>query len=578
MAKPEVLGGSASQNAMTSESCETVTFDKFTKGSDGFVNAVMSDKASTPIYVSAYRKTAANTYSSVNTANIFNSAQPTPVNDVNEIDDILTPHKDFGGGGMGAGGAKGSLYENNTALGNLLIINRSTNPAQAYDSNTGGKMVFDFSGYGTVTMNSITVMDVDSYEAGGKVVLYGISGNVLKTVMLQVSGDNGKQIVNLGNTAGVVRMEVFLGPGASMTGSGAIDNIVFNCLPKSECETVTFNRYVRGQDGFLSYVTSDQSSTPIYVSAFRRTGTNTYASADVPNIFNSGQPTPVNDVNEIDDILTPNQAFGGGGVGTGGASGPYANNTALGNVMIINRTNDPSMAYDSNTGGKMVFDFTSFGTVSLTSVTVLDVDDYEAGGKVVLYGTGGNVLKTVMLQVSGDNGKQIVNLGGTAGVARMEIYLGAGGTLKGSGAVDNIVFNCPPKVYGCTYTQGYWKNHATGKKADSNWGGLHDDIFYGSGMTYLQLLNTPPKGGNGYIILAHQYIAAKLNMTQASSTPEVDAAFAQATAYFTAKAGGSYRNTISSPYTTASKAQLTAWAGILGAYNEGTKGPGHCDD
>ncbi|WP_210465430.1 hypothetical protein [Rufibacter roseolus] len=584
LAQPDVLGKS-SKNTTTTESCETVTFDKFTRGQNGFVNAVMSDKASAPIYVSAFRKTAPNTYSSTNVANIFNSSQPTPVPDVNQIDDILTPHQNFGGGGVGAGGASGP-FANNTSLGNLLIINRTNDPAQAYDNNQGGKFVFDFSSYGTVTMNSITVMDVDDYEAGGKVVLYGIGGTVLKTVMLQVSGDNGKQRVELGNTSGVVKMEVYLGPSGTLTGSGAIDNIVFNCLPPTECEVVDFTRYVRGSDGFLSYVTSNQSWTPIYVSAFRRTAPNTYSITDVPNVFNSGQPTPIPDINQIDDILTPHQNFGGGGVGEGGAAGPYANNMALGNVFIINRTNDPTKAYDSNTGGKMVFDFSAYGSVSLTSITVLDVDSYEAGGKVVLYGAGNTVLKTVMLQVSGDNGKQIVNLGGTTGVVRMEVFLGPGGIspngqLSGSGAVDNIVFNCPPPPpveYGCTYTQGYWKNHATGKKRDATWGNLANSTFYGSGMTYLQLFNTPPKGGNAYIILAHQYMAAKLNRMQASSTPQVDAAFAAATAYFSAKSGGSYRNTISSPYNTATRSQLIQWAGILGAYNEGKIGPGHCDD
>ncbi|WP_205502212.1 hypothetical protein [Rufibacter psychrotolerans] len=569
--------GAATKNTSVSTGCETVTFDKYTRGTDGFVSAVMSDKGSTPILVSAYRRTGNNTYSSSDVPNIFNSAQPTPIPDTHEIDDILTPHKNYGGGGMGDGGA-GGTYANNTALGNLMIINRTDNPAEAYDSNDGGKMVFDFSGYGTVTMSSITVMDVDSYEKGGKVVLYGLGNTVLKTVPLQVSGDNGKQIVDLGGTAGVVRMEVYLGPGSTKRGSGAIDNIVFNCLPPSECEIVTFNRYTRGADGFLASVTSNQSNTPIYVSAYRRTGRNTYSTSDVPNIFNSGQPTPVPDDNQIDDILTPHQNFGGGGVGEGGASGPFVNNTALGEMMIINRTDNPAEAYDSNTGGKMVFDFSAFGTVSLTSITVMDVDDYEAGGKVVLYGTSNQVLKTVPFLVSGDNGKQVVDLGGTSGVRRMEVYLGAGTSLTGSGAVDNIVFNCPPKVYGCTYTQGYWKNHAVGRKRDNTWGNLNNTIFYGSGLTYLQLLNTPPKGGNGYIILAHQYIAAKLNMMRASSTPEVDAAYAQATAYFEAKSGSRYRNTLLSPYTTASKSQLTQWAGILARYNEGLIGPGHCDD
>lgn len=132
---------------------------------------------------------------------------------------------------------------------------------------------------------------------------------------------------------------------------------------------------------------------------------------------------------------------------------------------------------------------------------------------------------------------------------------------------------------GCTYTQGYWKTHASGKKADPTWGNLPNTIFYGSGLTYLNLMNTAPKEGNAFVQLAHQYIAAKLNVAkQASTTSEVDSALSAALEYFTAvsNGGSSYLNTINSPYTTATKAQLTQWAGILADYNEGKIGPGHC--
>ena len=66
---------------------------------------------------------------------------------------------------------------------------------------------------------------------------------------------------------------------------------------------------------------------------------------------------------------------------------------------------------------------------------------------------------------------------------------------------------------GCTLTQGYWKTHAAGKKFDAGWNlvGGPDAAFFASGSTWIQIFNTPPKGGNAYLQLAHQYMAAKLN-------------------------------------------------------------------
>jgi hypothetical protein len=360
-----------------------------------------------------------------------------------------------------------------------------------------------------------------------------------------------------------------------------------NVILSDHFETVTFDNFTKDGLGFLNGVMSDQSTKVIGVQAFQRTGVNTYSETNVANIFDSGQPTPNPDHHQIDDILTPNKQFlpaGSplGGISTDGSGG--TNDIPLGNVLIINRSANPAAAYDYNQGGKIVFDFSAYGTVALSQISVVDVDSYEGASKVLLYDLAGNLLKQVAIPTVGDNGKAVLDLGGTPGVVKMEVYLGPGidpkDTMTGSGTIDNIVFSCLPQVYGCTYTQGYWKNHATGKKADPTWGNLANSIFYGSGLKYLELMNTAPKGGNAYIQLAHQYIAAKLNVAKKTSTTyEVEMALAAALKYFSAvpNGGGSYLNTISSPYATATKNQLTEWAGTLAAYNEGKIGPGHCN-
>lgn len=132
---------------------------------------------------------------------------------------------------------------------------------------------------------------------------------------------------------------------------------------------------------------------------------------------------------------------------------------------------------------------------------------------------------------------------------------------------------------GCTLTQGYWKTHSDygpAKKSDPTWdllpGGLGPDtVFFLSGQTWYEVFWTSPKKGNAYYILAHQYMAAKLNiLSGASSTAAVDAAITWAETFFS-----TYTPT---NWPAGLKTTIVQNAGILGDYNEGTIGPGHCDE
>jgi hypothetical protein len=117
---------------------------------------------------------------------------------------------------------------------------------------------------------------------------------------------------------------------------------------------------------------------------------------------------------------------------------------------------------------------------------------------------------------------------------------------------------------GCTYTQGWYKNKGKGQLPTGN--------FYKGGQSWLGVLETEPKGGNAYYILAHQFIAASLNAKSASVPSDVGAALTAAAAYFGIATPNDW--TAGGKFT---KVQLTGWADLLGAYNEGTIGPGHCN-
>jgi len=117
----------------------------------------------------------------------------------------------------------------------------------------------------------------------------------------------------------------------------------------------------------------------------------------------------------------------------------------------------------------------------------------------------------------------------------------------------------------CTFTQGFWKNHASAWPVASLTLG---SVSY-TKAELLTILGTPVQG-NGLISLAHQLIAAKLNIVQGADPSAASAAIAAADALI----GGLVVPTIGvgslAPGTTSSLTQT------LDDYNNGVIGPGHC--
>lgn len=125
-----------------------------------------------------------------------------------------------------------------------------------------------------------------------------------------------------------------------------------------------------------------------------------------------------------------------------------------------------------------------------------------------------------------------------------------------------------PPQQGCTYTQGYWKNHPDAWPLTSLTLGSRS---YDQGQL-LELLGTPPRG-DASMILAHQLIAALLNAAAASGDPAIGAAQTWMSLFdpghplpYGVRAG-SFAGEMA-----------TELADDLADYNEGTTGPGHCDE
>jgi hypothetical protein len=132
---------------------------------------------------------------------------------------------------------------------------------------------------------------------------------------------------------------------------------------------------------------------------------------------------------------------------------------------------------------------------------------------------------------------------------------------------------------GCTYTQGFWKTHGTefcikGNNANE-WpqsildNGLTIGTVHYTAAELCTIFNTQGKQGNKLPALAHQIIAAQLNIANGADPTDAQAALAAADLLI-----GSL-NILTDTYTGSDASTLTD---TLTDYNEGTTGPGHCSD
>ena len=118
----------------------------------------------------------------------------------------------------------------------------------------------------------------------------------------------------------------------------------------------------------------------------------------------------------------------------------------------------------------------------------------------------------------------------------------------------------------CTLSMGYWKNHPDAWPVE--------EITIG-GVTYsiaqaVGILETSPRGDATYI-LAHQLIAAKLNIANGADPSAVADTIEAADQWLVEHPLGSDPRDLA-------RAEGIAMAETLTEYNEGAIGPGHCDD
>jgi len=133
-------------------------------------------------------------------------------------------------------------------------------------------------------------------------------------------------------------------------------------------------------------------------------------------------------------------------------------------------------------------------------------------------------------------------------------------------ASASISVTCPPDK-GCTFTQGFWKNHPDAWPVSS--------LALGS-VTYtaaqLGAIFDEPVAGNGLISLAHQLIAAKLNIANGADPSAIASTIAAADALIDGLVVPPVGSGFLAPDDT------SALVDALSDFNEGLTGPGHCED
>jgi cell division septation protein DedD len=160
--------------------------------------------------------------------------------------------------------------------------------------------------------------------------------------------------------------------------------------------------------------------------------------------------------------------------------------------------------------------------------------------------------------------RPIVGILGVLVLVALARSIGASGAIFSDQVGFEVHFQAG--TWACTYTQGYWKNHPEAWPVD---------VIAIGGATYskeeaIAILETPPKGDATYI-LAHQLIAAKLNVLNGADGSAVTDPIAAADGWLAAHPLGINP---SKP----EREEGIQRAETLTDFNEGRIGPGHCND
>jgi len=211
-------------------------------------------------------------------------------------------------------------------------------------------------------------------------------------------------------------------------------------------------------------IDDEYSGSGISISAVNNHGSH----PDLATIFNSSDPT-----GDDFDLGTPNEDFGGPGIGTGDGAGD-GNTFGLGNILIIaenDQDTEPADGLiddpdDEARGGQIIIDLDE--PVTIQRVIIVDIDKNENGGSVKAFDEIETEILAMELVGTGDNSVIILNSNLTNYSATKIVI-----NLTGSGALGELTLCekppvCEPprseKIIGeplCKLEEGEWINSET---------------------------------------------------------------------------------------------------------------------
>jgi Flp pilus assembly protein TadG len=203
-------------------------------------------------------------------------------------------------------------------------------------------------------------------------------------------------------------------------------------------------------------------------------------------IFNTANPTG-ND----HDLGTPNQAFGGPGIGAGGGNGmPGRNNVPLGKVLIVAENTNSANPDDNANGGTLIFTFDY--SVRIDDLKILDIDDSSAAGTIRAYSDkdGSKLVATAKMLGLGDNSVQNVALN-ALGVRRLEVQF------PKSGALASVVSCRTGSQVAYSIGNLIWSDTNKNNVQDAGEPGIGGVVLqlYASGQEYVIAETTTNAGG-----------------------------------------------------------------------------------
>jgi len=207
------------------------------------------------------------------------------------------------------------------------------------------------------------------------------------------------------------------------------------------------------------------------------------------------------------------------------------------------------------------------GTVGATYVRF---DTFTNGGKQPVGGATSTSVDLDNLETTTNGAVHNAHCGDTICI-RAHYVTGGGATHVDTHSSAGTSYEIVCAAGGCTLGQGYWEHHYP-----DNWpasvisGGLTLGTVSYTAAQLESILAQNPVAGNGLIALAHQLIAAKLNVANGADGSTIASAIASADALI----GGLIVPPVGSgSLPSSATGTLTS---TLGDYNDGITGPGAC--